>query len=77
MDSNIPECVYCRAKGLSHQAVMMFEMPIQRGEINYGDVPVALCNDHFEELRDTLNRVWDNAHRPKRKIVIPPGIHLN
>lgn len=71
-----PNCVYCASVGVEESAVMGFEMPVQTVDMDYGYVFVALCNRHFEELRNTLNAVYDSAH-PSNPLIIRSNLPLN
>jgi hypothetical protein len=63
MTPKIPHCVYCQAHGAEVEAVMGFDLPTTDGDLHF-----PLCNRHFEELRSTLNDVYDLAHPPRRVI---------
>lgn len=68
----VPDCIYCRSHGVEKKAAMAFGLPTPDGELN-----IALCVRHFEELRDTLNAVYNEAHPKKKLIRLPPGLSMN
>ena len=69
-----PPCTYCAAHGNVTESAMSFTLPMPMG-----DQEVGLCPRHFYELRDALNKVYDDAHgKSKRKtLLLPPGISMN
>lgn len=69
-----PPCTYCAAHGNVEEAVMSYDIPTP-----LGDQEIALCARHFYELRDALNKVYDDAHGRKKRapLLLPPGISMN